>query len=116
MKRTTCFTIFTCLFLAGLIVFNSISLPVASRNKILAVCSSDHGVRKSVCDFPMEEKEGKEKSGRKNTNSQPLIYSFEQESLIKCEKLRFLCAYHIPDLLLSTEKRPLYLAYRSILI
>lgn len=71
---------------------------------------------KAVCDFSIEEKEGKERLGQKNPNNQTLICSFNEESLIKCDKIRFLCAYHIPDFLLSTEKLPLYLTYRSILI
>jgi hypothetical protein len=116
MKKATCFTVFASLFLAGLIVFNSVSyLPVVSGNKSLSVSRSDHGVLKAVSDFSIEEKDGKERLGQKNPNNQSLICTFE-ESLITCDKVRFFFAYHIPNFLLSAEKRPLYLTYRSILI
>jgi len=117
MKKATYLTLFTCLFLAGLIVFNSISCqPVLLGKKGLFVSGNDHRALKSVCTFSIEEKEGKERLGHKNSSNQSVICLLPESSRIKCDKIRFFFAYHIPDFLQGTEETPLYLTYRSILI
>ncbi len=117
MKKATGLTILYCLLLAALIAFSSITyIPSHSYEQLLVISASDHGALKSVCYFPIEEKEGEGRLGQKNSNAQFLIYQLQDLSLSKCDKIRFYFAYHIPDFLQGAEQAPLYLTYRSLLI
>lgn len=117
MKKTTGLTILSCLLLAALIAFNSITyIPSHSNEELLVIFANEHGALKSVCYFPIEEKEGEGRLGQKSSNAQFLICQLQGLSLSKCDKIRFYFAYHIPDFLLGAEQTPLYLTYRSLLI
>ena len=117
MKKATCLSVLTCFLLAGLIAFNSLSyLPNLGHKEPVSVSATDHGAVKTVCDFPIEEKEGEGRLGQKNHHTQFLIYPLHIVSLPKCDKVRFYFAYHIPVFLQGKRDTPIYLANRSILI
>lgn len=117
MKKATCLSVLTCFLLAGLIAFNSLYyLPNLGHKEPVSVSAKDHGAVKTVCDFPIEEKEGEGRLGQKNHYTQFLIYPLQKVSLNKCDKVRFYFAYHIPVFLHGKRDTPIYLAYRSILI
>jgi hypothetical protein len=118
MKKATHVQLLLCFLLVGVVVFNSLNYRPRcdAKEKASVISENTKGSFTWVCDFSIEEKDGKSRLGQKNPHTQFLICLFEEFSFNLCDKVKFPFAYHIPEFLKDTSVVPLYLRCRSLLI